>query len=259
VAREFRPRGLYMDQIGYANPREWACYNPAHDHKMPVGLRPAQAGLVRRIREGISSVDPTIANYSEFVPVDVLCQYQDGSFTHNIRYEWERPQSFLVNPIYLAIPEVKCFEIYSGSGNNVYSNSRLPIRLFWAHETLYLCGDLTDYSPATLAAIRTISDIWHRYPDAFATMESEFLIRTLNPGVFANRFPSEGYDVYTLFNDRPCTVEGPVLAVRDEPGVRYLEAWEGRVLEPEHDGEMARLSLTIPPKQVRCIVVQRDR
>ncbi len=262
VARTFPASGLYMDQVGYWNPGSWACYNPAHDHPMPVGMRVSQAPLVREIREAINGVDAQRVNYSEFVPTEIMTQWQDGAFTHNHRFEWERPSTFLVNPIYWAISEVKCFELYAGNDNVVWDNVRLPLRAFWGRETLYMAGEPTEYAPETAAAIRHINEIWHRWPEAFATTSPDFLTPTLQRGVYANRFPAEGYEVYAIFNDLPYTAEGTIdgaiIEVAHREGARYLEAWEDVALEPEIEGGRARIALTIPPKQVRVVVCEWD-
>ncbi len=256
VGRTFPASGLYMDQVGYARPDAWVCYNPEHDHPTPVGMRVAQAPLVREIRAAINRVNPQVVNYSEFVPTEIMTQWQDGSFTHNHRFEWERPSTLLVNPIYWAVPEVKCFEIYAGGANNVWENVRLPLRLFWGRETLDLAGEPTEYAPETAAAIRHIGEVWHRYPEAFATTEPEWLVPTLLRGVYANRFRGDGYEVYALFNDLPHTVEGELIEVAHRAGASYREAWEDVVLAPEVERDTARITLTIPPKQVRVIVVR---
>jgi len=256
VARTFPASGLYMDQVGYWNPASWVCHNPDHDHPMPAGMRVSQAPLVREIREAVNRVDAGRVNYSEFVPTEIMTQWQDGAFTHNHRFEWERPSTFLVNPIYWAVPEVKCFEIYAGNGNIVWENVRLPLRLFWGRETLYMAGEPTEYAPETAAVIRRINELWHRYPEAFATAAPEFLVPTLQRGVYANRFPAGGYDIYMLFNDLPCTAEGLIIEVPHRDGASYLEAWEDVALKPEVADGRARISLTIPPKQVRVIVVE---
>jgi len=256
VARTFPASGLYMDQVGYWNPASWVCYNPAHDHPMPVGMRVSQASLVREIREALNSVDARRANYSEFVPTEIMTQWQDGAFTHNHRFEWERPSTFLVNPIYWAIPDVKCFELYAGNDNVVWDNVRLPLRAFWGRETLYMAGEPTEYAPETAAAIRRINEIWHRWPEAFATTAPEFLVPTLQRGVYANRFPADGYEVYTIFNDLPCTAEGPIIEPVRRAGARYLEAWEDVALDPQIEGGRARITLTVPPKQVRVVVIE---
>lgn len=257
VARTFPASGLYMDQVGYWNPDSWVCYNPAHGHALPIGMRPAQAPLVREIRAALNSVDGQRASYSEFAPTEIMTQWQDGAFSHNQRFEWERPSTFLVNPIYWAVPTVKCFELYAGNDNVVWDNVRLPLRVFWGRETLYMAGEPTEYAPETAATLRHINEIWHRYPEAFATAEPEFLVPTLRRGVYANRFPAPGYEVYVLFNDLAHTAEGPIFEVAHRPGARYLEAWGQEALTPTVDGERARVSLSIPPKQVRVLVVER--
>lgn len=260
VGRTFGVSGLYMDQVGYWNADTWVCYNPEHDHPMPVGMRVAQAPLVREIRAAVNRIDPDIATYSEFVPTEIMTQWQDGAFTHNHRFEWERPSTFLINPIYWAVPQVKCFEIYAGNASNIWENVRLPLRLFWGRETLDMSGEPTEYAPETAEAIRHLSAIWHRYPEAFATTEPEWLVPTLRRGVYANRFPASapapGYEVYVLFNDLPFTADGPLIEVRHREGASYREAWGDVALQPRIEGDGALISLTIPPKKVRVVVVQ---
>ena len=169
VGRTFGVSGLYMDQVGYWNADTWVCYNPEHDHPMPVGMRVAQAPLVREIRAAVNRIDPDIATYSEFVPTEIMTQWQDGAFTHNHRFEWERPSTFLINPIYWAVPQVKCFEIYAGNASNIWENVRLRCGCLGARDAGHVRrADV--YAPETAEAIRHLSAIWHRY-QAFATTE----------------------------------------------------------------------------------------
>ncbi|MGI5820344.1 MAG: DUF6259 domain-containing protein, partial [Armatimonadota bacterium] len=256
VGRTFPASGLYMDQVGYWNADTWVCWNPEHDHPMPVGMRVAQAPLVREIREAVNRVDPSVATYSEYVPTEIMTQWQDGAFNHTHRYEWERPSSFLINPIYWAAPQVKCFELYAGNTNNIWENVRLPLRAFWGRETLYMAGEPTEYAPETAAAIRRISEVWRSYPEAFATTRPQWLVPTLRQGVYANRFPGGGYEVYTIFNDLPHTAEGALIEVAHRDGASYHEAWEDVALQPQVEAGIAAVSLTIPPKQVRVLVVR---
>jgi hypothetical protein len=256
VGRAFNPSGLYMDQVGYWNPDAWVCHNTEHAHKQPIGMRVSQAPLVRQIREAANRVDPQIVTYSEYVPTEIISQWQDGAFTHNHRFERERPATFLINPIYWVVPEVKCFEIFAGNGNVIWENTRLPLRLFWGRETLNLKGETTEYAPETAEAIRRITEVWHRYPEAFATTEPEWLVATLRRGVYANRFPGDGYDLYVLFNELPHTADGALIEVPHRADCTYREAWEGVELQPRIAGGSATISLTIPPMGVRVLVVE---
>lgn len=257
VGQTFPVSGLYQDQMGYFNPDSWVCYNPRHDHPMPIGMRVSQAPLAKEIRDAINDVNPEMATYAEFVPTEIMTQWQDGAFNHTHRYEWERPSSFLINPIYWAAPQVKCFELYAGSANNIWENVRLPLRAFWARETLYMAGEPTEYAPETAAAIRRINEIWRNCPEAFATTEPQWLFPTLTQGVYANRFPGDDYEVYTIFNDLPYTAEGALIEVPHSPASSYHEAWEEVELQPQIAGEVARISLSIPPKQVRVLIVRQ--
>ncbi|MFP4250923.1 MAG: DUF6259 domain-containing protein, partial [Armatimonadota bacterium] len=256
VGRTFPVSGLYMDQVGYWNADTWVCWNPEHDHAMPVGMRVAQAPLVQEIREAVNRVGTDVVTYSEFVPTEIMTQWQDGAFNHTHRYEWERPGSFLINPIYWVAPQVKCFELYAGNANNIWENVRLPLRAMWGRETLYMAGEPTEYAPETAAAIRRVGEVWRSYPEAFATTEPQWLAPTLKRGVYANRFPGDDYEVYVLFNDLPFTAEGALIEVPHADGASYREAWEDVALEAQIEGEIATISLTIPPKQVRVVVVE---
>ncbi|MFO8081260.1 MAG: DUF6259 domain-containing protein [Armatimonadota bacterium] len=256
VGRTFPASGLYMDQVGYWNADTWVCWNPEHDHPVPVGMRVAQAPLVREIREAVNRVGHDVVTYSEFVPTEIMTQWQDGAFNHTHRYEWERPSTFLVNPIYWVAPQVKCFELYAGNANNIWENVRLSLRALWGRETLYMAGEPTEYAPETAAAIRRIGEVWRSYPEAFATTEPEWLVPTLRQGVYANRFPGDGYEVYTIFNDLPYTADGALIEIPHREGATYREAWEDVVLEAQIEGEVATIFLTIPPKQVRVVVAR---
>lgn len=67
------------------------------------------------------------------------------------------------------------------------------------------------------------------------------------------------YVVYSLYNDLPHTCEGPVLRLARQPGTKYCEAWHDVALEPRIDGGVAQISLSIPPKDMRCVAVEMER
>jgi hypothetical protein len=130
------------------------------------------------------------------------------------------------------------------------------MRLFWGRETLDMAGEPTEYAPETAAVIRRINEVWHEYPEAFATPAPGWLIPTLVRGVYANYFAAEDYGVYVLFNDLPYTAEGTLIEVIHPEGASYREAWEDVALMPRVTDGVARISLSIPPKSVRVVVVE---
>jgi formylglycine-generating enzyme required for sulfatase activity len=64
---------------------------------------------------------------------------------------------------------------------------------------------------------------------------------TLQPGVFASRFPGPGRTLWTLVNRNEYTVTGDQLRVPAAAGVRYYDLWRGAELTPVVAGGQATL------------------
>ena len=71
--------GFYIDEFGFGS--HYQCYNPSHDHPVPVTPLLGEEALTRKVRQNLAE-DCVI--YTEETPTDVTTQYQDGSFTYAI-------------------------------------------------------------------------------------------------------------------------------------------------------------------------------
>ena len=128
------------------------------------------------------------------------------------------------------------------------------------------CGDgwwlqgnpYRQYDERARAMLKKCFAICHQYVDCFTTMAPEPLVETLQPGLFANRFPSETRTLWTLYNATYVSVEGPALAVKHIPGARYYDVWSDRELDPQIEGDTARLSLRVDPHDLGCVVQIRE-
>ncbi len=100
--------------------------------------------------------------------------------------------------------------------------------------------------------------ICHEYVDCFTTMAPEPLVETLQPGLFANRFPGEGHALWMLCNVAHVSMDGAALAVHHLPGARYYELWNDGEMRPQIEGDTARLSLRVDPHDLGCVVQIRE-
>ena len=130
---------------------------------------------------------------------------------------------------------------------------------FFNGEGIWLEGPAREwFRPRTLAAIRRAHAVLREHRDAFTTLEPEPLVPSLSEGIRVNRFPGRSEVAYTLLNVLPRSWRGPVLAVPESEGRRFVDAWNGRPIEarPRPDGAV-ELSVEIDPYGVGCIVVER--
>ena len=67
--------------------------------------------------------------------------------------------------------------------------------------------------------------------------------RTLQAGIFASRFPGGGRTLWTLINRQEYAIDGEQLAVPHAVGTRYVDLWNGALLEPRIVGDRAILSV----------------
>ena len=81
-------------------------------------------------------------------------------------------------------------------------------------------------------ALRRIAAIERRFADAMVSLDWRPYAATLQKGVFASRFPADGYVLWTLVNRNEYEVDGEQLAVPHAEGARSFDAWNGTALQP---------------------------
>lgn len=248
------PDGMYVDQYGFC-PSWRACYSTEHGHPVPSACAEDEAGMLRRLRLAIDSSRAGVAMYTEETPPDANMPLQDGSFTYSMQRWLGREDLPPLNLARFVVPGFKTIEILVCDKPTADWVSGVEAS-FFNGEALWLEGPAEEwFAPATREAIRKRHAVLRAHEDAFASDDVTPLVPTLAEGIFANRFASAGETVYTLWNARHATWEGPVLALPEGEGDRVVDLWNGDA--PLTLGEGRSVSVRLEPLSVGCVVVRR--
>jgi formylglycine-generating enzyme required for sulfatase activity len=154
-------------------------------------------------------------------PVPPVAKFKWLEPRHMINYEnrWGRDRNHDLQYIF-----------FNGIGYNAWEN-------IW--------GIWNQFTPRDAETLRRVAAIERRFAPAMVSMDWRPYARTLLPGVFASRFPAEGYTVWTLVNRGEYGVDGEQIAVPHRDGTRYFDAWNGVPLQPRIDGARAVLAFAM--------------
>ncbi|MBN1342259.1 MAG: hypothetical protein JXQ73_06245 [Phycisphaerae bacterium] len=251
--RELGVDGMYIDQFGFTG-TDKDCYSDKHGHPVPSYPVQTEIDTTRAIRQAVDAVKPGVSIYAEESPTDVTSQYQDGAFTYEMNQIHARRAEIPINLFRFAVPDLKTFEILIC--DKPTSSWATGIRwTFFNGEGIWLEGPADEwFAPETLATIRKCHAILRQHRDAFTSDDPTPLVPTLAHGVFANRFPTEGKEVWTLYNARHRTVRGELLRVPHRAGWGWQDAWHDRPLSVGRQGAFDVLSAGIGPHGVGCLV-----
>ena len=100
-------------------------------------------------------------------------------------------------------------------------------------------GIWNQFTPRDAEALRRIATIERQFALALVSMDWRPYARTLQAGVFASRFPTSSYTLWTLVNRNEYAVAGEQIALPHRDGTRYYDAWHGEPLQPRVDGDRA--------------------
>ena len=253
-ARQLQPNGMYIDEYGFAG-ANFDCWSKAHGHEPPAYAVVGERDATRLIRQSLETAQAGVAIYTEETPVDVVSQFQDGSFTYAMATARQTVTRVPLNLTRFAIPSFKTIEILS-CDKPTGSWATGVKWVFFNGEALWLEGPATEwFGPDTRAAIRTCYRILRQHRDAFTSDAPMPLVPTLQGGVFANAFPVPGKTVYTLYNSRHRTVRGEMLLVPCREGMVCEDAWRGQPAAVRRMGADTVISVELGPQEVGCIVV----
>jgi len=257
LARELKPDGLYIDEYGATDAR-WLCQAKDHGHN---GYEVPYAGEVEVMRRMREAVGPGVALYTEYPPAEVSRQYLDGSFTYQALFsvDEERVAPQFIDLPRFAFPAFRQFHIiyYVAPRAGNWWLLKFP---FFNGES-YFVGEpnLPGYDAAALAFQRRAIEVLSAHREAFTSSRVTPLVPTEQPGVFANRFETDGETVLTLYNANGRSVRGPVLHVPEAAGATYEDAWTGQPITPSLANGQVALPLELGPKAVGCIVQRLPR
>ena len=96
-------------------------------------------------------------------------------------------------------------------------------------------GIWNQLTPRDAEALRRIAMIERQFAAAMVSLDWRPYERTLQAGVFASRFPTDTFTLWTLVNRNEYAVAGEQLALPHRDGAQYYDAWHGVPLQPRLD------------------------
>jgi gamma-glutamyl hercynylcysteine S-oxide synthase len=100
-------------------------------------------------------------------------------------------------------------------------------------------GIWNQLTPRDAETLRRIAMIERQFAAAMVSLDWRPYERTLQAGVFASRFPTDAFTLWTLVNRNECAVAGEQIALPHRDGTQYYDAWHGVPLQPRLDGGRA--------------------
>ena len=95
------------------------------------------------------------------------------------------------------------------------------------------------------AAILRIATIYREFPQIWSSAKWEPHIPTLQKGIFSSVFPGIDQKIYTLVNRDSLDIHGNQLKLPYEKGMSYFDLWNGKVLNPQKEGDCIYLDFPI--------------
>jgi hypothetical protein len=255
-ARQLNVSGMYIDEFGFAGSHV-DCWSADHGHDRPGYAVVGERGATQRIRRSVNEAKRGVVLYTEESPVDVVTQWQDGSFTYAMATARRTVTRVPLNLTRFALPSFKTIEIlYCDKPTGSWATGVQWV--FFNGEAIWLEGPAAEwFEPETRETIRQCYRILRTHRDAFTTDNPQPLVPTLVGGVFANAFPAAGKTVYTLYNTRHRTVRGELLAVPAAAGQQFEDAWHGGAARVRREGDQALVTLELGPHGAGCLVVRQ--
>jgi len=100
-------------------------------------------------------------------------------------------------------------------------------------------------TPHDAEAVLRFTKIERTFPENMVSMGWQPHAPTLQPGVFASRFPGQSQTVWTLVNRNEFDVASEQLEVPHVAGTRYFDLWQGVELQPQIASGQARLQFPL--------------
>ena len=263
LARETGAKMLYVDQLATVQNmvRKTAgmCFHTGHGHPVPSRVNETDQRFIRTLREAVPG---DVALYGEFPYTDTTTQFYDSA----IHYYFHRGGGQAFSPIFDAestrgtdivalnlyrflFPKLLHLDLPLGPAYDTWH----PLKFtFFNGESIYDSFWQLEESRGHAFMARAY-ELKKRFKDCFASDAPEMLVPTERGSVYANRFPGKARTVWTIYNARPKTARGDVLAVPHHEGATYRDEWNNRALQPEIRDGKAILSLELGPQSIGCI------
>jgi len=227
-----------------------------------VSPRAADMKVLTALREGLP---PDVVFWSEYSPTDFGSQWSDGSLTYyflDLNETFARPYDEDGTPpsLYHALPMNAARFLqprFKSIGLPVYieaSNNPSQVDALFVNAEAFQEDTWRLHHSRIRERLNRAYVVKHRYNDCFNTDRPSPQVDTAVAGIVANHFPGERRNVWTLFNGRPGTYDGVVLAVPHRDGATYYDAWNDKPLTPIIEDGVAKITTRIDPQQPGCVV-----
>lgn len=107
------------------------------------------------------------------------------------------------------------------------------------------------FTPAEAALLKRCRTILREQLAAINSPQPTPLLATGAPHVYANTFPAEHKQLWTLYNAADTPVHGTLLRVEPRAGFHFVDVWNNLPLDLDGDGG---LTLTLAPRSVGAVV-----
>jgi formylglycine-generating enzyme required for sulfatase activity len=114
-------------------------------------------------------------------------------------------------------------------------------------------------TPRDAEALRRISMIYRSLPALLTSPDYEPHTPTLQPGVFATRFPVTNLTLWTVVNRSTNHVSGEQLEVPCEKATRFFDLWRGVELPVPSGASVVRLSFDLEPRGFGAVLAVQGR
>jgi gamma-glutamyl hercynylcysteine S-oxide synthase len=108
-----------------------------------------------------------------------------------------------------------------------------------------LWGFWYQMTPHDAESVLRFTRIERAFPENLISQDWQPHTPTVQPGVFASKFPAASRSLWTIVNRNEYDVDGVELHVPYQVGLRYFDLWHGVELTPQIRGEEASLAFAI--------------
>ena len=253
VASETGASAMYIDVFGMAT-EGFRCYAADHGHSPGEPPLRGEYVMTRKIRESLNALRPGIPLYTEYNTVDVISQFQDGSFCYTI---WSGDNAISPTETGLfrfCFPDYKRIELVNGLFLAMNWSSEGLKKAFLNGEGLWIKGDLASwYDADTVAFYKKSHELFRDHRDAMAGLDPSPFLTTLAGDVYAHSFSSGEKTILTFYNANRRSIAGDLLDIGPMEDRHVVDLWGEIMLDNVDTSPAFKVHATLPPREIGCI------
>lgn len=119
-------------------------------------------------------------------------------------------------------------------------------------------GVWNQITPRDAETLRRIANIQRQFASLIVSADWTPYEKTLQAGVFASRFPSDGVTLWTLINRNEYEVGGDQIALAHAADTTYFDVWNGAKIEPRIESGRAVVTMTLEGRGFGAVLAVRS-